>query len=265
MTSLALPDTGSLIIAFAGLALATASYIVMYSADRFRSVRYLTKLLGEQYGFIRMLFSATYEVQHDGSANISFQEEIIATNADLVGIEHYSAIPGEPGNVTGQRSAVTVEQIGENTGIEIKPKLILATAHKLYYQLLFNPALKPGQSLAYSCTARNPINTFCSTIAELKDRNLPFDYVSFKISYPTEKLDVTMVFPEGSAFERIEYDVWMGDARLRLRKEYGRLEKKGALETGRRDGRLFARLIVDYPIIDLKYAIVWVPLDRDAV
>lgn len=260
-TFLRLETTDTVIIAFLGLVLAVASYVLTYLADHFRSVRYLTKLLGDQYGFRRKMFSALYDVRADGSADTCLHEEILATNAELGGIEHYSAIPGEPNNITGKRIGVTVVPDGDNGGIEIKPKLILVTAHRLSYQLLFNPPLKPGEKLSYSCTTKNPPRTFCATKADLEARKLPFDYVSFKISYPTEKLDVTVNFPEGAALERVEYDVWMGDARLRLRKEYGRLEKKTALETGRKDGRLFARLVVDYPIIDLKYAILWVPIE----
>ncbi len=247
------------LLAAVGSVAAMLAYAYIFMTDRFRSVRYLTYLLSEQYGFSRKTFSVEYDMQMDGSADVRCVEVLTATNAELPGIEHWTSTPSE-GNPSGNPYHVTVGQSPGPEAVKVTSKLVLATPTKLYYQILFSPPLKPGSTVEYTSTIRDPVGTFVATPQDLHKRGLPFDYVSCKISYPTQRLDIVVRFPEEMSVEGVEYDVWLGDARLRLRKEYSRLERTNALSLEWENKRLIARFAIDYPVIDLRYAIHWIPV-----
>jgi hypothetical protein len=245
-----------LLIAITILAAALAgwAYLSLIWRERYRTVKYLTSLLGEQYGFCRTLYQVNYDVRADGSAVITYEENLRILNADLPGIEHHTSIPSEPERIVGQ-FRITAQSKG--TEVEISPKLILTTPTRLFYQLLFTPPLKPGANIRYAYRVDCPQGTFLDSEQALYQRSLPFDYISSKISYPTERFEISVSFPETWRIERMRSDVWMGDARLELRKEAQRVAEE--LEAEKNQNALFLRLRIAYPILGLKYVISWIP------
>jgi hypothetical protein len=218
----------------------------------------LTQLLGEQYGFMRTKYQVIYEIGPDGSAHSVHTEVIRALNAKLPAIEHSTTITTEPENITGTFSVQTEAGKSKSGDVRITKKLALSTPTRLYYQLMFTPKLKPGQSIEYSYEVQGPAGMFALNEGELRARNLPYDYISLKNSYPSKSLALTVVFPDEIRPLNLDIDVWMGDARLQLEKEFNRMKKAPALTEKRRsDGKLVVEFAVDYPILDLKYAITW--------
>jgi len=220
-------------------------------------VEYLTQLLGEQYGFIRTKYHVVYEIGADGSAHSVHTEAIKALNDELPGIEHSTTITTEPENITGAFSVKTEAGQSQLGDVQITKKLTLSTPTRLYYQLMFSPQLKPNQTIEYSYEVRGPAGMFALNMDELESRKLPYDYVSLKNSYPSRRLSIAIVFPQEIRPEQLKVDVWMGDARLPFKKEINRNAQ--ALTTKRVEGKLVAEFAVDYPILDVKYAITWQP------
>ncbi len=248
-----------LILVAAGVAAGT--YLASLRLGYFGTVKYLTRLLGQQYGFVRSVYEITYEIQADGSANINYRERFKVINGELSGVEHYTTIATSP---TDMKERFKVDAaVGQAKGqeIEILPKLILNAPNHLYYQLLFSPPLKRGLELEYTYKVQCPPKTFVRSSEELSERSLPFDYVSIEVAYPTEALVLKLIFFDNPV--EIEYDVWMGDARLRLKKEFRRLDEIGAktIERGS-DQHLFAQLKVEYPVLGLQYALTWKPTSK---
>lgn len=252
-----------LLSAFVVLASAAgASFIFVLQARKLNTVSYLTELLGREYGFVRKSYDLTYEIRADGSAHVQTLESIAAINAPLAGIEHYSNVPTDPNNLFGHFSLEVKKPGGADRmvpEISITPRLVMQTPQRFYYQLLYNPPLEAGRSLVYEFQVDSPHKMFALTREELAARNLTFDFVSMKIAYPTRQLKMRITFPETFELENLGYDVWMGDARLRLDKEYGRLGRVRALKREPDPSRIVALFVVDYPIVGLKYAVTWLP------
>jgi hypothetical protein len=223
-------------------------------------VAHLTQLLGEQYGFMRKKYQVVYEIGADGSAHSVHTEVVRALNDELKAIEHSTTITTEPGNITGAFSVRTEAGKSKSGDVQITKKLALSTPTRLYYQLMFTPPLSAGQTIEYSYEVQGPAGMFALDESELRSRNLPYDYVSLKNSYPSKSLALTVVFPAEIRPVKLDCDVWMGDARLQLKKEFDRMKKVQALrKTWRPDGKLVVEFAVDYPILDVKYAIIWEP------
>lgn len=219
---------------------------------------YLCRLLGEQYGFVRTKYHTGYVIAEDGSATVTTLEAVKAINAELPGIEHYTAVITDPEHSLGSFQ-VKVTGDSDQKDTRIIPKSILSTPNRLYYQLLFDPPVQPTNELEYIYTVMNPPRTFASSEEELLKRTLPYDYVSMKIAYPTQIFVMKITFPQEWLIEHLSFDVWMGDARLRLAKEYVRLKEEGALVLKYQNNTRVAELTVNYPILDLKYVITWHP------
>jgi len=245
-------------ISFFAAALTVLAYMSTIWRERFRTVKYLTRLLGEQYGFCRTIYRVNYEIQSDGSAAVTYDETLHVINSDLQGIEHHTSIPSEPERLVGE-FRITAQVKGKD--VEVSPKLILATPTRLFYQLLFSPPLKAGMDLEYGYKVECPAGTFLDSEKALYQRGLPFDYISSKVSYPTEQFEICVSFPENWRIERTRPDVWMGDARLELPREAQRLGEK-QLEAGKIQNRCFLRLKVAYPVLGLKYVISWIPSQK---
>lgn len=234
------------------------SYTFVVASQEFRTTSYLAKLLGEQYGFVREQFRVLYFIHPDGSAIITYAESFKATNTELPGIEHWSSVSSEPplqGNFK-----ISVHPTGKEA--EIIPRVTLETSTKLYYQLLFAPPLKPGSSLQYKYDVAGPPGMFMVSSDEVSNRKLPFDYVAMEIAYPTNRLEMEVSFPPSVYPDRLKIDVWLGDARLPLKKELQRIEKEPSMKIERREEITVARFTVNYPILGLKYAITWMPIQR---
>src|ERR1700693_4836340 len=245
-----------LVLATLAAMLAAFSYALALLSQRFRTISYLTELLGEQYGFVRTKCEVLYEIRDDGSSKTSHNEAFRAGKSELGGVEHYTAIITSPKNLT-QDFRVSVKSA--HSEVQVIPKETLVTPTKLFYQLNFIPPLKPDRSIEYTYDVLGPPGMFLRSEEEVDARKLPYDYISMKIAYPTRRLKITIIFPPDWQIGYLDYDVWLGDSRLRVKKEYGRLDKANALSKERLDGSIVANLVVDYPVLDLKYAITWIP------
>lgn len=239
------------------------SYVFSIVSQQFKTVAWLTRLLGEQYGFVRRKYEIDYDIRPDGSAHTVHMEEFKAINAELSGVEHYSGIVTEPASIQERFRLETKSGKSNRSDVKITAKTTLVTPTRLHYQLLFSPAIRPGQTIEYSYEVDGPPGMYMTSEEEVLARNLPYDYISMKIGYPTEHLSMRVVFPPQIHIDRLAFDVWMGDARLRLKKEFARLESAGALKQERLGGNLVVHFVVDYPILDLKYAITWMPMKAD--
>jgi hypothetical protein len=237
--------------------IAGASYVIYFLDRRLRTVSYLCKLLGEQYGFVRTKYHVGYRIKQDGSAAVSTLEAVRAINAELPGLEHYSAVLTNTKHPMGNFNVQMGASEPSNTKIVTKP--VMNTSNRLYYQLRFEPPVKPGSEIEYIYSVDVPAGTFANSKEELAERQLPYDYLSMKIAYPTEKIAVKIVFPKEWLIDELGFDVWLGDARLRLEKEYSRLQKESALRVRRQDDIQIAEFTVTFPILDIKYAITWRP------
>ncbi len=259
--------SAALLIFTVGLASAAgASFIATFLVRRFKTVSYLTSLLGEQYGFLRRRYEAEYRISADGASRALITEMIRAINVDVAGVEHYSQIltKRDAGLEPFAIKSVSVKSpSGESMAGRVRAKPTLATSKRLYYQLLFEPNLKPKEEIQYSFEVAGPPSTFAVSENELFARKLPYDFVSMKIAYPTEEFLMTIRFPNEIRAEELSYDVWLGDARLRLENEYQRLRREECLKVERLDTGQVVRLIVKYPILDLKYVITWRPTKQE--
>ena len=262
--------TSSMILLVLSVGLTTAagaSFVAVVLARRFRTVSYLTNLLGQQYGFVRRHYQADYQVYTNGSYRAKISEVIKAITLAVSGVEHYSQILPERAQDIEPfivRAIKTEKRGGSQSSIKVIAKPTLITPKKLFYQLLFEPQLQPKEEVEYSFEVVGPPSTFALSEDELFERKLPYDFVSMKIAYPTEKFVMTIQFPEDLRAEDISYDVWLGDARLRLENEYQRLKREiSSLKVERLDTGQVARLVVAYPILDLKYVITWRPTKRE--
>lgn len=262
-------STASILILVTTVALtsaAGASFVAIFSARKYRSVRYLTDLLSQQYGFLRLKYEVFYDIASDGSSKSLITERIRAINIAVAGVEHYSQIltAREGGLAPFVVKPVRLKsEDPKQTSIQVLPKVTLSTEKHLYYQLLYEPMLKPGQEVEYSFEVMGSPRTFAVSQNELFERKLPFDFISMKIAYPTEKFVMKIRFSVDMRVEDLAFDVWLGDARLRLENEYERLKREGPLKFERLDGCQVAQLVVTYPILDLKYVITWRPTKRD--
>ncbi len=257
----------AIIFSVVGLAIAAgASFVGAFLVQRFKTVSYLTSLLGLQYGFVRRRYEADYQLADDGSSIARITEVIRAINVPVSGVEHYSQILTERPNDTKSFAVESVsvrKSSGNSSEGRVIPKPTLVTPKRLYYQLLFEPTLKPKEEIEYSFDVIGPPNTFALSEDELFTRKLPYDFVSMKIAYPTEEFVMTIRFPLSLRAEDVAFDVWLGDARLRLENEYRRLKHEGCLKSERLDSGQVVRLVVKYPILDLKYVITWRPTKLD--
>jgi hypothetical protein len=248
-----------LLVSTFAASVALLSFMFSLRTQQYKTTSYLTHLLGRQYGFVRTKFVVRYVIGEDGSAQVSYNEAFVATNEELLGIEHWTRVSTDPTLTRDFRLEI---KSGAKQKTEIIPRPTLVTPTKLFYQLLFSPPLQPRESVEYSYYIYGPPGMFLLSPQQVQARGLPFDYVSMEIAYPTNRLEMEFVFPPNIYVERLEQDVWLGDGRLRLKKEYNRLEKEGAKRLERQGETLVARLTVDYPILGLKYAITWTPVQR---
>jgi len=235
-------------------------YILSFVGRQFKTVGYLCQLLGEQYGFVRTKYHVGYEIGEDGSATVKTMEALRSINAPIQGVEHYTAVLTSLEDTLGKFRVSLSERYSGTSNIKVLPKLILSTPNRLYFQLLFEPSIMVGKELEYVYEVNNPPSTFVRSQEELVKRGLPYDYISMKIAYPTEEFAMKITFPLGLDIDQVSFDVWMGDARLRLDKEYQRLKNGAALIVRRQGQNQIAELVVKYPILDLKYAVTWRPV-----
>jgi len=244
-----------------------ASFMTSFLSRRLRSVKYLTELLGQEYGFIRLRYEAKHIISGDGSSHTQMTEAIQAINSEVVGIEHYSQILTERPNQNVLFSVNTTQDYlrknngrdGKSADVKVKPTVTLATPRRLYYQLLYDPPLKPSEKVEYSYEVLEPPRSFAVSQAELIARKLPYDFISMKIAYPTAQFVMSIEFSGELRVEDITFDVWLGDGRLRSRNEFSRLQRKNALKVERLGDRQVVRFCVDYPVLDLKYVVTWRP------
>src|SRR5438105_14281494 len=104
----------------------------MLLAERFTTVSYLTKLLGQQYGFVRTKYLVNYRIERNGSSHVTVTEAFKAINEELPGVEHYTTIVTEPEHVRESFELSVDSKQAAPSGIEIIPKPTMVTPTKLY-------------------------------------------------------------------------------------------------------------------------------------
>lgn len=220
--------------------------------------RRLCLLDGEMYGLIRKKHKTYIEIEDDFSGAVHYESTIKAIASRVDGIEHFTAIPSRPEEV--KEDIHTEAKAKEEVHTHVKPEIVRQTPHETFIKLNFVPPLQRDREIVYTYEQKLPEGTFVSSAEGMRKRSLAFDYCTDLITYPTEQLHSTIVFPKGFVPQWLGYDVWTGKAQVRHMSEYVRLESVGAFVSGYTEHkRLYICLDVSNPIRGLIYVLCWMP------
>lgn len=210
----------------------------------------------EHYGLRLERIESRAEMTEEGGESSVNTVTVTATKPMVTQIEHYTS-----GGFTGGEPSDDVElKVHEphDSAIKMTTRELRTTPNSVFAILTFRPGLPVGVPLTYSYTETSPSGTYLTDRDEVHDLSLRCEYSSREIKYPTGFLDTKLVFPLGVECEDIAHDVWCDEGQIRHEDEYHRVA--GALVDGREiNGQYWLGLRVEYPILGLRYVILWRP------
>ena len=123
-------------------------------------------------------------------------------------------------------------------GMKVTPEIIMATAQKFLWKVVFDPPLKRGERVKYAFETVRP-NYRPYTYEEMLERinQGTYEYkepvceaCEWHVTYPATELQFVTRFPRGYEIANCHPQVRIGEARLKAEKELARIKEGGFFE-----------------------------------
>lgn len=222
---------------------------------RMESPHYLQELDAKFFGLSRIIHKNDCELRNGGYLIHSCQTQLRATADNIDSIEHFASNP----------HIVSEEKIGIDAGkvraegVELIPEVIQQKSDSLFWKMRFIPSLKKGQKVEYYYTTTGSKESFAMDFEEMKKRGLNREFMSMRISYPTEHFIYKLTFPEKFRPDSYGYEVWLGEGKVLHKNEVARIGEEKFFQDFMEGNKLVLELKIKHPIHGLIYALVWIP------
>lgn len=217
--------------------------------------KYSTELDAKRFGLKQIFDIAECEITSEGIGRTTRYRKILGLRRQIEQIEIQTHSLSSPDDLQG--SIRLQLKPSKNRSTRIEPVELLRTKNKCVWTLNFVPSLKENEELEVSYEIESRVGTFAMTEEEMFKRNMPFEYRSVLIQYPTEEFTARTIFPPDFIPTKLTYDVWLGEGRSRHFEEYERM--RDGWTDSMRGNQLIGELTVSYPIRGLRYIIYWIP------
>lgn len=219
------------------------------------------------FGLYKQFQSKTFRLYDDGSMLIEGSVKVLATSRNLPGIEYFVS-GGAPAEEDGDKITIKLGDFTSDSDTKLSKVLVgdQASKNKVRYLLRFDPHLQAGQSVQYDIQEHLPRGSFAMNHKELKHRDMDWEYVSHRVTYPTAELAFQVVFPEQFVPSGYTTDVWCSPfTKIQHPDEYIRIQSPQIFKSFRdaRD-RLCVSLEIGYPIQGLHYVLKWKLADKES-
>lgn len=208
------------------------------------------------YGLFKELENVRYILKDDGSMYIENKMTIVPTTENLYSIEERC----KSSQFDNRDVSLDIHSKGSSK-TKISNSLIVNGISEKIWKIKFVPSLDKNKPFTFILKEELPKNTFSMTKESLPV-HLKYEYVSHQVRYPTEVLNMELLFPEKLVPIDYEPDVWFGDGGLSNSNELARILNKNDTtaifeDDSIDDGRILLRLKIEFPILGLMYVIHW--------
>lgn len=225
--------------------------------EKLGTLHYLQTLDSKYFGLSRKLHIVKSFLQKDGSLKQRCETKLVATTERVDSIEHYSKT--SPFSHGDKKIQLEANNTMHNNTIQLIPEIVKQEKDSLFWKYRFVPSLKINEAIKYGYTIESLPDSFAMNYSELEKRKLRKEFVTVRISYPTEHFIFSMTFPVGFNPQNTGYEVWLGEGQVIHRLEMARIEQSNYFSDGRDGQQLFIELKIKHPIHGLIYVLTWMP------
>lgn len=230
------------------------------AASKCASVEGVHECTTRVYGFRRDRVDTTVELTSSGAA-VSTQEVTVRSLTTVVDELRHFVSGGTTGGEPDDSFRVSTEVL--ECPVEHEVDDVKATPNGLTWAVRFRPELPRDVPVTYMNKIKAPSRTFLMNREEVVAKAVPYEWHSHEVSYPTEQLDITIIFPKGWSWTKKKLEVWCDAGGLRNSDEMHRVDQPVGGKT--KDNRHCLKLSVQNPILGMRYVVMWEPKPPKAV
>lgn len=212
------------------------------------------------YGVVYYEDKVECDLAANGSMIVNHGFQLAATQEAVNGVQHFTWLP-----ITRQEGKeIELEAPAKRLGrarfqVEWSTEVVSHQNGGLVKRFRAVPSLPLGKRFEYSWEERLPKGAFAMNLEEMDDAGREWEYYFHRIGYPTEKLDFSVLLPQGFKPVRVEHDAWYArHTYLRHMREQARVLKH-AVRDQWISGRFRLRIVVENPLLGITYVLKWKP------
>jgi len=206
------------------------------------------------HGVVKDEYIQELEIRDNGSAEAQIYQTIFSLNQPIQYLEYSYSIPSA---VTDLGKLVTLPPTLKFAGHTVDINISRTEQQSRSWEFVFNPPIEKGERASFVLTRQSPAGTFLMNLDDLKNSGQEYEYSSQRISYPTKKFAIKILFPPNYNPTRCEAVAWYGRARVKHNDETRRIEP--GFKHNMTGGICILQLEIPYPLHGLTYAIIWRP------
>jgi hypothetical protein len=211
-------------------------------------------------GIVYYNYQADCRLEESGGFEIATDLSMAATMQGVTSIEHEVVAPHAPAD--WDKAIELTAEDKDDANVVLKPVMTSKTATHLHWYLRAIPEFTQGHTIKYCYREHLPPGSFAMSIEELSKRDMQWEFFYIAITWPTEKLQLTVTFPSDYVIDELSYDVWFTPkGKVRNTNEYSRVGTKSfwLAKSKRNSEGLQGRLCVPFPVQGLCYVVKWKP------
>ncbi len=215
------------------------------------------------YGISIDKYETMVEINKQGACEISCELSINAARNGMRAIERFSQIIFSPFEDDFDLKIPKREFVLENGNfVLITPEVIRKEKDRIEWLLTADPEFPVNLPIKYAYTQKTLDQAFSMDMDELDNSKNPLEWFSQQITYPTKRLFIKVIFPEGYRPVNSDVAVWVtSNVKHNNETEYNRIKNSGYFSTKLLEKDRIAVLIeMEFPIVGMHYGISWKPM-----